>query len=201
MEYVHLEDSFSKIVNECYKTWNWELDSLFNVVFSDCPYESIFRNILIQSGHREIIEDHLGRSVLPIICMLPNRLSWLAAFEERVEGHYTIHIKGPVFVGYNGLEQYPDFWELFSIPPETRPLIKSALQELPILSHSVIMEFAVILQFCLTGQRIHTKEVVFGNQLMPQTLMKGVQTNQFDKSSGRYELEVEENNYFDKNLC
>ena len=64
-----------------YPIWSWKLDRFFNVIQSDCPHESLIRNVFLRDDRRDAIESHINTSGMPVCCTVSSTLSWVMAFE------------------------------------------------------------------------------------------------------------------------
>ncbi|MFC4323724.1 AraC family transcriptional regulator [Litchfieldia salsa] len=187
-----LLDAFRQLTGSCYEIWNWKYDSRFNVIESDCTNESLFNSLFFANGRREAIEEYMSESTLPIIVTSSAQLSWIVAFEPSSVGINAIHVKGPFFSGYNDTESYSDITNAIELTSETEEIMRSSLKKLPMLTSSSIMQFALMLHYCLTGKPITVDNV---SSLSPVIQMEKssvkVMIDQFEGESGYWNIEQE----------
>ncbi|MBU7591121.1 AraC family transcriptional regulator [Metabacillus halosaccharovorans] len=185
-------DAFRQLTGSCYEIWNWKYDSRFNVIESDCPNESLFNSLFFANGRLSAIEKYMSENTLPIVFTSSTMLSWIVAFEPSSVGINAFYVKGPFFSGYNDPESYSDIINAIELTSESEKMMLSSLKKLPMLTSSSIMQFAIMLHYCLTGKSISVDEV---SSLSPviktkKTTVK-VMIDQFEGEKGYWNIEQE----------
>ena len=170
--------------------WLWKLDCGFNVIHSDCPHESLFRSLLLKDGRREAIEKHMSVSTLPVCYTVSSLLSWLMAFGTENGSISSIYLMGPFFVGRNDPETYSEYLRPMKLSKEADETLREGLRSLPVMSTSETSQTAVILHYCIRGEKISMSDVAYYVSTPKHHRgTRNLETNQFDRSSGRWELE------------
>ena len=172
--------------------WLWKLDSQFHVLHSDCPNESLFCNLLLRDGRRKAIENHMATSDKPVCFTVSSMLSWVIEFATENEAISSIHVMGPFFLSANDPENYSDYLAPMKLSEEAEQTLRDGLRQLPVISHTALAQNAVLLHYCVRHEKLRPDEIVYYvSQPKHQKQRRKVETNQFEKSSGRWALEQE----------
>ncbi|RKL64893.1 hypothetical protein CR203_23870 [Salipaludibacillus neizhouensis] len=185
-------DAFRQLTGSCYEIWNWKYDFRFNVIESDCPNESLFNSLFFANGRRAAIEEYMSKSTLPIVFTSSTMLSWIVAFEPSSVGINAIYVKGPFFSGYNDPKSYSDIIDAIELTADTEEIMLASLKKLPMLTSSSIMQFALMLHYCLTGKTItvdHVSSLSSISKKKKSTFK--VMIDQFEGESGYWNIEHE----------
>ena len=188
----NLLTAFHSFANLFEPIWFWKMDSEFHVLQSDCPHESLFRSLLLQEGRREAIEAHIATTDRPVCFTVPSMLSWIIGFAPEGGKIHNIYLVGPFFLDYKDPESSADRMAQTDLTQEAQAALQAALPTLPVLSSETLVQYAVILHYCIRQERLAPSEVVH-YVARPKTRKhsKSVETNQFEKSSGRWSMEQE----------
>lgn len=172
--------------------WFWKLDAQFNVIQSDCPHESLFRSLFLRDSRREAIENHMAASDKPVCYTVSSLLSWVMAFGLENEAISSIHIMGPFFVSSNDPDSYSEYLAPMKLSKEAENILKDSLSTLPVLNSSAVAQNAVLLHYCIRGEKLTESDIAYYvSKPKHQKHRKKVETNQFEKSSGRWATEQE----------
>ncbi len=188
-----LLEAYQALTNCCYPVWNWKFDTQFNVIRSDCPNESLFRSLFLADGRLETIEEHLSRSLMPLVCMVQPMLAWIVAFEPGADGRtIAIHFKGPFFNGFNDPKSYGSILRPLKLAGETEEALAASLRTLPMLTSSSVMQLALMLHYCLQEQVIDVQDVkVYTSRLLREPHKERVTADQFHGTTGYWDVESE----------
>lgn len=192
METEQLMGALRELTNLFTPMWFWKMDTMFNVIHSDCPHESLFRSLFLKDGRREALTAHMAASSKPVCYTVSSMLSWVMAFGLDGDKINTIYIMGPFFVGYNDPAAYPDYLAPMKLSKEAETAIAGALKALSVISVSSIPQIAIALHYCIRREKLPASEVAYYvSKPKQQRLRKKVEANQFEKSSGRWAMEQE----------
>lgn len=175
-----------------YHVWSWKLDRFFNVIQSDCPHESLFRSVFLRDGRRDAIEAHMDTSGLPVCCTVSSALSWVMAFETESEEVVAIYIKGPFFTGNPDREGKASQYLSMQLTKDVEDTLRDAMEQLPLLSASATTRLAQMLHYCVRGESVDPGKIACFASQPKRAKSKGkVETDQFTKTSGRWNMEQE----------
>lgn len=191
MDSGYLSLALREFTNLFTPMWFWKLDGQFNVIQSDCPHESLFRSLFLKDGRREAIEAHIAVSDRPVCFTVSSMLSWIMAFSNH-DGATDMYIMGPFFTDRNDPDFYADYLEPMKLSQEAEEILREELKKLSVLPGSAIAQNAVILHFCVRQEKLDVSDVVYYvSQPKHHRYRKNIETNQFEKSSGRWAMEQE----------
>lgn len=192
MESDTLLNALKDFTNLFSPMWFWKLDPQFNVIHSDCPNESLFRSLFLRDGRREAIENHMSGSNKPVCFTVSSMLSWVMAFGTEKEDIVSIYVMGPFFVSQNDPETYTEYLAPMKLSKEAEEILRAGLQTLPVINHFAVAQNAVLLHYCVRQEKLSTDDIAYYvSQPRHQKQRKRVETNQFEKSSGRWAMEQE----------
>lgn len=147
-------------------TWCYQTDG--TLLRSNCPDEAILAAAFTQLGCKQRMLDHTDAEA-PILLGTAIGLNWYADFERRDGKLLRCWLIGPVFyrdlsmraveqgfAQYNGLE--------ISVAWKMRFL--EVLKKIPVASNMIMMRYALMLHYCLTGEHLGT-DALTGSGSMP----------------------------------
>lgn len=185
-------DTLREFTNLFTPIWFWKLDAGFNVIRSDCPHESLFRSLFLRDGRREAIESHMAVSNKPVCFTVSSMLSWVMAFGMEKDAIASIYVMGPFFVSHNDPETYSEYLAPMKLSKEADETLRSGLRELPVIHNAAVSQNAVLLHYCVRQEKLAAEDIAYYvSQPKHQKQRKKVETNQFEKSSGRWAMEQE----------
>ena len=106
-----------------------------------------------ETGKREplFIADHLG-------------LIWIAAFEYREDTLQYIHVLGPAFSGKNSYQVLKKELDEHSLSVKIRAKVFRYFDDIPIIPTNQLYQYAAMLHFCVTGERITANDLYFAGK-------------------------------------
>lgn len=178
-----------RILTGCSQTlWNWKLDCDYHVLYSDCPHEALYKDLLFSYFWQEQITRHIQQDLTPMICSIQPGLCWILAFDEGK----NIYMKGPFFNRSMDETNFSLFHRNISFSSEAVQVLEQSFSVIPTLSSSVIKQFTQMLHFCLWSVPAGKDSIEYVTQELQHKRYRGhVSTNPFEKSSGGWELEQE----------
>lgn len=139
----------------CY-IWTYAPDgALMN---TNCPYLALDRVFRHSSGYGFMME-HIKNSCAPLMMSTRLGLVWGAVFEVNQDKLERIHVLGPVStqeLNYYELEQA--IWG--KITPRWKTKFLKIMETLPVISNMMFSHRILMMQYCITGERIHISDIV-----------------------------------------
>lgn len=166
----------------------WHLDSEMNLISTNNWDPELF-SVTFAGDGKEAVHAHFEKEDTPVIVTNGISLSWLAA-PHFVQGTLVdAYLIGPVFtsvVSENYLQQRirgkqaPKEWEELAI---------QIIRKVPVVSYQLLMQYGVMLHYCITGQKILPEAIQFVNQ--PAAKGKAQETRQRSVELGyAFQLEI-----------
>ena len=137
--------------------YTWCFDSNCELLESNCPQASIFATFLSTMGYKDYLLDYAKAHTMTLEMGTAIGLSWMAAFEKTGDELKHIYMIGPVFTTEVSFDVIS---ELLNTPMGNTPSLEwknrllRAMEPLPVISATVWNEYAVMLHYCVTGEKI-----------------------------------------------
>lgn len=141
----------------------WHLDPEMNLISTNNWDPELF-SVTFASGGKEAVQAYFEKADTPVIVSNGISISWLAA-PHFVQGILVdTYLIGPVFtsvVSENYIQQR--IRELHS-PKEWADITLQYIHKVPVVSYQSLMQYGVMLHYCITGQKILPEAIQFINQ-------------------------------------
>ncbi len=138
----------------------WEFDEQFQLIRSDygeIPQSDDFiekmkiREIILKEMHKEprhplLLENRFG-------------MIFVAAFDNSEPEH--VYILGPAFSGADSMSVFKEFMENSPITLAQRKAHREAMAEIPIISSTSLMQYAIVLHDLICGERLSYNDIEF----------------------------------------
>lgn len=145
----------------------WRYDAKGNLLYSDSPAKEMLDHVLRRMGGLEFAckaEHHV-----PLLLGANTALMWIADREYFKEELIELHVLGPFFQYEHSTANCEAVIELVNqkaSPAWGREFI-SVMQELPSLSLPLYSQYAVMLHYLLTGERLPTSSIEYQTEEPP----------------------------------
>ncbi|MDO5143956.1 MAG: AraC family transcriptional regulator [bacterium] len=150
---------FRDMMGCCHDLYLWIYDSAFHLISSNCPEQAAIQDLFAISYRGEEIGAQLREQDTPVIFSSEIGMMWIVAplfQEEEMIRSYTI---GPFFVDDTPQKGFTEYMDKRGISFQLRQDFLSFLCELPIISLNRVFEYAIMLYFCLTEQKISVSDL------------------------------------------
>lgn len=159
---------FTGLVRCNYNVFLWSYDRDLKLLYTDSPKELSAAEMITELGFSELLRSHTGRGAhSPLILDTSFGLLWIAAFEYQDFALHRIHLIGPAFTGKNTQLLIRKKLDSYHISVKLRSLIFRQINECPIIPSTVLLQYAVMLHYAVTGERIGADEVLFSSGGVP----------------------------------
>lgn len=145
---------FHNMLRCCHELYLWSYDSEMNLLGSSCPEEPVVSALLAIGDHLDSTRAHAEANRAPLLLSNEMGLMWIADPERDEKALRRIHILGPFFidsVSTRALEQRMGGMGL-SAALQTEAM--RFFRALPVISLSRALEYAIMLHYCVCGERI-----------------------------------------------
>lgn len=153
---------FMELINCNYDLHYWNFDTNFRLLETDWPNDLFSGAFFDFVGFKELILQHHH---CPVILEAESNLLWIAGFEFQNGVLSNIHMVGPIFSGrdtYLLLRKKLDSYEL---SVSLRASMHKVFESIPTVPSNILVQYAVMLHYCLNQERITTNEVTFLNAI------------------------------------
>ena len=153
---------FHELLNCNYTLFCWEYDRDFTLIHTDYTDNLFADGFLVYTGLSALLTDYLasGKS-MPVILELPGNLLWACGFEYPDTPDCRIHLIGPVFSGRDSWLIIRRRLDAYNLSVQTRAAVMKNFENIPAIPSNIITEYAVMLHYCLTGNKVSRSDVTY----------------------------------------
>ena len=122
-------------------------------------------SILILLNLQAHLHEHIRhKEKLPLFIADQLGLIWIAGFEYREDCLRQIHILGPAYSGKNSFQVIRRKLEEHNLSVAVRARMFRIFEHIPVIPTNQLFQYAVMLHYCITGQRISTNDIRFAQE-------------------------------------
>lgn len=159
---------FSELLSYESNCYLWTYSANGTLMSTNCPHlvlDTIFRH----STLHDYMMNHAKSSCAPLMLSDEHDLVWGAVFEQDGDQLERIHLLGPAFTGVtNYAELEKAAWG--KVSSKWKPKYMKIMETIPVISSMTFSHRILMMQYCLTGERIHISDIVMQHeQSAPET--------------------------------
>lgn len=139
----------------------WTYDTEGNLL-SSTSSEMVMHKLFAASGLLNYLLDYSKDHHKLIILSIPHGLLWCASFETDSDDRVTkIHVYGPVATQDLSYETIGTITNNSEVTERWRHKFRKKLRSIPVVMSSVLFQQAIMLNYCVTGEKISVADIVF----------------------------------------
>ena len=181
---------FREMVQCCHNLYFWTYDMDMKLLESNCSDVEMIRNMFHMGDGRETLLAYAQENSKPIIMTNTFGLMWVAIPHRFDNGWGRIYILGPFFTADLSETALEEALARFKLNHAIVEHARQFLQSLPILSHSRLFEYAIMMYYCITGERITVSDLHF-QESEPTIRSSSLSSPQAADVHGTYAMEQE----------
>ena len=146
----------------CYPLQFWEYDLNYLPITELTP-ENELSEYFFRFGHAVkkcrayISEGHSG----PALLSDSHGLIWILIPEKQGNGIRCLHVAGPMFANEGAHDSIRMILRHLNQSVSIRRRVNEALARIPLVPSSTIFQFTILLQYCINGERLLSKDISF----------------------------------------
>lgn len=180
---------FRDMVGCCHDLYLWTYDSGFHLISSNCPEQITVNDLFMMSHRREEFDKQITAGRTPIIFTNEIGLMWVMAPRFEGEEFLRLYALGPFFVDDTPPKSLEAELSKHGLSIALRQEFLNFLHRLPIISLSRIFEYAMMLHFCVTGEKITVSDLRYCES--EQRASEACTQREFADAHGTYKDEQE----------
>ena len=145
----------------CAKLYSWQMDSEYNLQFTNHPNGQLFYNLFKISGCGEKIRSHFRTAVNPIIVSDDLGFTWIIAAQKEADTILEYHLLGPFFTVEASEQYFMRLCHQLRISSELMEQVRSQLKQIPTVQSTAALPYAVMLQYYAVGSTIRPEEITY----------------------------------------
>ena len=142
----------------------WTYDANRELLDTNCP-EPLLDTLFTDTGCKDYMLAYGQEHTAPLILSTQTGLLWAAAFEKMEGKTACTYVIGPVFARESELSQFDRAWFPYDLPVSTREKLMAALRALPIVFAVNFFQYAVMLHYCITGEKLTRSALHYQNNM------------------------------------
>lgn len=152
---------FLELINCNYELYHWNFDIDFNLLETDWK-DDLFSSAFFEFvDFKELILKHLSeKNYSPLILETDASLLWITGFQLENEIPVNIHMIGPIFCGQNTYLLLQKKLDSYELSVSLRAALHKIFENIPTIPSNIVMQYAVMLHYCLNKQQITIYDVV-----------------------------------------
>lgn len=136
----------------------WSYGAGGGLLSTNCP-DTILNTIFEKIGASTHMAEYGASHTTPLLLGAPMGLMWCAAFEYQNGALYRSHLIGPVFNTEVSRHVLEEQFKQFNIPISFKISILKVLPGLPVLSTVLLLEYGLMLHYCVTGEKLRRSDI------------------------------------------
>lgn len=153
---------FRELIQCAHNLYSWSFNSRFELTFSNCPNAPIFQTILSLGRVTDLINGSDFDRSRPVIFTNSLGLIWVTELlSETDSDEKTYHLIGPAF--YDSITRQSVYSSMQGqrLSATLQSSFIAVMEHIPVIPITRMMEYALMLHYTLTGQRITNSELQF----------------------------------------
>lgn len=138
----------------------WSYDPVGSLLDTNCP-DLVLNKVFQRSPCYTKMLESASLSELPVIMSVPFGLMWTAVFERDGGELVRIHLLGPVFTTEPTMSDFYHALGGSDVSPHWRPKLIRIMQRVPVVTYTAFSQQAVMLHYCVTGEKIISTDITF----------------------------------------
>lgn len=145
--------------------YTWQFDPDIRLLSTNCPYSAIFGEALTLFDSKDVLVEYAKENSEPLILSSPIGLVWAAALQKDGDELQRIYVLGPVLTSDTDVRAMDRSLRKFAANKEIsvawRSRFMDVLQEIPVLQHNILFQYALMLHYCVTGERLRISDLKY----------------------------------------
>ena len=155
---------FMELINCNYDLHYWNYDADFHLLETDWTNDLFAGAFFDFIGFKDLILKHLSNgNHHPLILEAESNLLWIAGFDFERNIPCSIYLIGPIFSGRDTHLLLRKKLDTYELSVSLRANIHRIFENIPTIPSNNLMQYAVMLHYCLNSERISINDVTFIN--------------------------------------
>lgn len=179
---------FREMIRCCHNLYLWHYDAQLQLIDSNCPDQALLNSLLSVGEHQNVLRTFAEKHHTPIILTNTMGIMWVGALEKEEEKLNNIYVLGPFFVDNISIQQIEKRLTQMTLSMNLYQKTMGFFRTLPVISLNRIFEYAIMLHFCITGQKIAVSDLHYQKTEQPS---QNTSAQELSKVHGTYAAEQE----------
>lgn len=155
---------FMELINCNYDLHYWNYDADFHLLETDWTNDLFAGAFFDFIGFKDLVLNHLSTgNHHPLILEAESNLLWIAGIQSEGNTPCNIYLIGPIFSGRDTHLLLRKKLDSYELSVSLRASIQRTFENIPTIPLNILMQYTVMLHYCLNQERISTSNVLFLN--------------------------------------
>lgn len=140
--------------------YSWSYDAEGTLLHTNCP-DTVLDTVFTATGCKAYMLKYGRDGSAPLLLSAQLGLMWCAAFQREDGVLKYIRLIGPVLnteLSFAGIDKAI---RRYDIPADWRAAFTALLQSLPVMSNVLFFQYALMLHYCVTGEKLSRSDIQF----------------------------------------
>lgn len=152
---------FRDMVGCCHNLYLWIYDCAMHLLESNCSEQETMNNLLQISIEERSFLTELSNQNTPMLVTNAMDMVWLVLPLMENQDLIRIYVLGPLFLDDISPQRVEEQLIQHGMPMALRKEMLRFLKELPVIAWSRVQEYSIMLQYCVTGNKINVSDIRF----------------------------------------
>lgn len=155
---------FMELINCNYNLHYWNYDTDFHLLETDWTNDLFSGAFFDFIGFKDLILSHLSTGNRhPLILEAESNLLWIAGIQSEGSTPCHIYLIGPIFSGRDTHLLLRKKLDSYELSVSLRATIQRTFENIPTIPSNILMQYAIMLHYCLNLERISANDVLLLN--------------------------------------
>lgn len=159
---------FREMIHCGHGLYSWIFDQHFKEIFSNCPDSSVLQMIFSLSHTADTLASFDYDHRRPLIFTNSLGLIWVSDCTQRNSSEPTFYLIGPAFYDDMSHQAILDALRRYKLSPGLLGSFLSVLDKLPVMPVTRMLEYALMLHYALTEEKITNSDLQFQSSEIQQ---------------------------------
>ena len=162
---------FMELMNCNYELHYWNYDADFHLLETDWENDLFAGAFFDFIGFKELLLNHISSgNHHPLILEAESNLLWIAGIQAKENTPCNFYLIGPIFSGRDTHLLLRKKLDSYELSVSLRAAIQRTFENIPTIPANILMQYAVMLHYCLNQERISTSDVLLLNSVSSEQL-------------------------------
>ena len=166
---------FQELISCSHKLYLWSYTPDLTLISTNCPTDMIDGNSFFMINQSEPLLKYAQNGHRPFVMDSFLNILWIADFEWEGDDLQKIHMIGPTFSGGNSYQKLKEKLDAHNLSVQAKIAVLKQLDEIPILPTNLLFQYAIMLHYCITEEKISSQDLQYPAMLSEEEGPKDIQ--------------------------
>lgn len=154
---------FQELISCNHRLYLWHFSPEMVLLYTNCPENLVSGYQYFLTTQTQTLLGHAPDGHYPLIMDTSLNILWIADFHWQENALNSIYIMGPVFTGNYSFQRVKNSLTHRDFSVRTLEEVMKQIEQIPIIPSNILFQYAVMLHYCITGEKISYKHFLFSS--------------------------------------